>query len=262
MTEIILGFAVVGAIGLVAGILLSISSKAFYVEVDERVSKIRECLPGANCGACGFAGCDEYAKALVENNAKTNLCTPGADAVAAQICGILGVEATDVIEMKAVVHCNGNCEATSKDFDYKGIPTCSAASMVFGGPNACKYGCLGCGDCANVCPVNAICIKDGIAHIDSRVCIGCGLCAKTCPKDIISMVPQMATVEVLCSSKDKGAVARKKCKNACIGCKKCELNCPAQAIKVENNIAVIDYTKCTDCGLCVENCPTKCIKKA
>lgn len=261
MTDILIGFAIVGGIGLVAGILLALASKFLHVEVDETVSQIRECLPGANCGACGYTGCDEYAKALVESSEKTNLCIPGADVTAQKICEVLGVEATDVVEMKAVIHCNGNCDATSKEFDYNGINSCSAASMVYGGPNACKYGCLGCGDCVKVCPVDAICISDGIAHIDPRVCIGCGLCAKTCPKGIIEIVPQTSCITVLCSSKDKGAVARKKCKNACIGCKKCELNCPAGAIKVENNLAVIDYTKCTDCGLCADNCPTKCIKK-
>ena len=100
----------------------------------------------------------------------------------------------------------------------------------------------------------------GKLTFDKDVCIGCGLCAETCPKKIISLMPQVSTTAVMCSSEDKGAVARKACTNACIGCKKCELNCPHDAIKVENNLAKIDYSKCTGCGKCVEVCPTHCIK--
>ena len=131
--------------------------------------------------------------------------------------------------------------------------------MLYGGPDACTYGCMGYGDCAAVCPVNAICIKDGIAHVDSSVCVGCGLCVETCPKSIITLVPQEARTVVMCNSKAKGAEARKACKNACIACRKCEKTCPCGAITVKDNLARIDYDKCTGCGLCVEVCPTGCI---
>ena len=122
-------------------------------------------------------------------------------------------------------------------------------------------GCIGCGDCAKVCVSHAICMENGIARVDTRRCVGCGLCAKECPKKIISMIPQEAATAVYCNSKDKGADARKACKNACIGCKKCEKTCPEHAISVINNCAVIDYTKCPGCGLCAECCPTACLKK-
>ncbi len=131
--------------------------------------------------------------------------------------------------------------------------------MVYGGPGKCIYGCLGCGDCAKSCPVHAICMEDGIAHVNKDICVGCGLCVKTCPKGIISLIPLTARVTVACSNKEKGAVAMKNCKNACIGCKKCEMVCPTKAAKVEDNISKIDYSLCTACGKCVEACPTKCI---
>lgn len=260
MYDILIALLVVAAIGLIAAVLLTLASHFLRVEEDARVAELRAELPGANCGACGYAGCDEYANALAEGGVKANLCIPGADATAEKLAAILGVAAEDVEEMVAVVHCNGTCEATSKKAAYSGVQSCRAAAMVYGGPDACNYGCLGCGDCAEICPVDAICMKDGIARIDRRTCIGCGLCAKTCPKGIISLVPAVATTAVLCSNEDKGAVARKLCTNACIGCKKCEKNCPENAITVQNNLAVIDYNKCSGCGACVEGCPTHCLK--
>ena len=259
MTSILIAFAVVTAVGLIAGVLLALASHFLSVSENETTQKVRECLPGINCGACGYNGCDEYAKAVAEDGEKTNLCVPGADSVAAEIAEVLGVEAQDVIEMMAFVGCNGHKDVTEKSNDYNGVNTCSAASMIYGGPNSCKYGCLGCGDCAVACPVDAICLKDGIAHINPEICIGCGMCVKKCPKNIIKLVPQTARIAVMCNNKEKGGAARKKCKNACIACKKCELNCPSGAIKVENNLATIDYSKCTNCGICVEVCPTRCI---
>ena len=249
----------VAAIGLIAGIILTVASHLMHVKEDEKAVKIRAELPGVNCGACGYTGCDDYAKAISEGKAKTNLCIPGADAVAKNIADILGVKSEDVIEMMAYVHCNGTCEVTEKKAIYDGTKTCKAESLVYAGPSSCRFGCLGCGDCASICPVNAICVKDGIARVNPNICIGCGLCVNECPKGIISLMPQVSRVAVMCSSEDKGAAARKVCKNACIACKKCELSCPDGAIKVENNLARIDYDKCTACGICIEVCPTKCI---
>lgn len=259
LTNVLIAFAVVTASGLILAILLALASHFLFVKEDEKAQKIREVLPSINCGACGYAGCDDYAKAIAKGE-KTNLCIPGGDSTSKQISEILGIEFVDVIEKASFVRCNGNLNDIEKPTVYDGIPTCKAASMIYGGPNACKYSCLGCGDCAAVCPVNAICVEDGIARVNREICIGCELCAKTCPKGIIEMSPETATVAVMCSSCDKGSVARKLCKNACIGCKKCENTCPHNAITVKNNLASIDYSKCTGCKKCVEVCPTKCIK--
>ena len=260
VVDILIALAVVGAVGLLAGILLALFSHFFSVPQDEREKAVRDALPGANCGACGYKGCDDYAAAVAEGRAAANLCIPGGADTASAIADIMGVEVEPPKSVAAFVHCNGNCEATSKKSEYDGVATCRAAANLYGGPNSCLYGCLGFGDCAKACPADAICVRDGIAHIDASLCLGCGLCSNVCPKHIISLIPREAGTAVMCSSHDKGAVARKLCKNAGIGCKKCEKTCPEGAIKIEGDLAVIDYSKCTSCGACAAVCPTGCLK--
>ena len=156
MHLIIIAVVIVSVIGLIAGLGLAVASKVMAVPVDEKAEEIQAALPGANCGACGYTGCDGYAKALLEPGTKTNLCVPGADAVAAQIAALLGVEAEDVVEKIAVVQCAGTCEATSVKADYRGIPSCAAAKLFYGGNGSCIFGCMGFGDCARACPKGAI----------------------------------------------------------------------------------------------------------
>lgn len=258
--DILTALLVVAGSALVLGVLLALVSRFFHVEEDKRVKEIRACLPGVNCGACGYKGCDDYAAAVAEETAKPNLCVPGAEDTARELGELLGIEVEAPEDKVAFVHCNGNCEATSKKAAYEGITSCKAASMIYGGPDACRFGCLGLGDCAAACPADAICLRDGIAHVDTSRCIGCGACVATCPKSIISLVPQEAKTVVMCNNKEKGADARKACKNACIACKKCEKTCPYGAITVIDNLARIDYEKCTGCGACAEACPTGCLK--
>lgn len=258
--DILIAFLVMLFIALIAGVLLSVFSHFFAVKENPLKKEIRACLPGINCGACGYKGCDDYADALTSGGVKPNLCIPGAQAVADQVAGIIGVEAEPFKDVVAFVACNGHCDATFPKAQYEGVQTCQAASMIYGGANSCRFGCLGFGDCAAACPSNAICMADGIARVNTSLCLGCGLCASTCPKHIISMLPQNTGTVVMCSSKQKGADARKACKNACIGCKKCEKTCPQGAIVVKNDLASIDYNKCTNCGTCVKECPTGCLK--
>lgn len=257
--EILIPILAVTIIGLICGVGLSVASSIMAVQEDERFPAIRECLPGANCGACGFTGCDGYAKALLEPGTKTNLCVPGAGPVAQKLSEVLGVEAEGVVEKKAVVHCGGSCQATSVEHDYRGIQSCAAAKLFFGGAGSCVFGCVGLGDCQKVCPHDAICLNKGIAAVDPRVCVGCGICANTCPQKIIELVPAVTPTIVRCSNHQKGASTRKVCPDGCIGCKKCEKLCEQGAIVVENNLAVIDYSKCTGCGKCVEGCTTGCL---
>lgn len=259
--EILIPILVLLATGVLCAVLLTLASVFFAVKENEKVAAVRECLPGANCGACGYSGCDSYAKALGNGETdKTNLCIPGGDAAAREIAGVLGVEVQDVVEMVAYVACNGNCPKEGRKYDYDGPSTCRAANMSFSGDRNCTFACLGYGDCVRVCPTNAISINErGVAEVNSIKCIGCGLCSRTCPDGIIKMVKDTTRVVVLCSNHQKGAEVRKVCLDGCIACGKCEKNCPTGAIKVVDNLATIDYELCIACGKCAEVCPTHCI---
>lgn len=261
MNAILIAVIPVAIIGILCAVMLVVASKVMAVKEDERFPAVRECLPGANCGACGFAGCDGYAKALCEDeNTPANLCVPGGASCAKELSEVLGVEFEEVAPKVAVVHCLGDCSVTEDRVDYRGMESCAAAEMVFGGKGKCGWGCLGLGDCAKACPQDAICINNGIAHIYSPDCIGCGICVKTCPNNLIALHDAQKVTVVACSNKDKGAVTRKACSNGCIGCKKCEKTCEYDAIKVIDNLAVIDYSKCTACGACIDVCTTGGIK--
>ena len=262
MNTIVFAIVSVSALGLICGSILAIASRFMYVKIDERITLLTNIMPGANCGACGYPGCSGYAAALVsEDNVKANLCAPGGAEVLKKISDILGIEAGGIVKKIAVVSCVGDCNARQKKMEYVGLQSCEAAKPVFGGEGACPYGCLGYGDCQTVCPVSAICIEDGLAHVKKDLCTGCGLCAKACPKNLISIEDSRNTVFVLCKNLEKGVVTRKKCSRGCIGCGRCARECPSKAITVTENLAVIDHEKCTSCGYCVEVCTTKCIRR-
>jgi len=262
MNPILIAAFAVAAIGVICAVMLTVASKVMHVPVDERVEQVREVLPGANCGACGFAGCDGYAAALCDGDTASNLCVPGGDPVSRRISGILGIAFQDVNEQVAAVRCGGGWGARKNKMEYDGLKSCAAAKMYFGGAGACPYGCIGFGDCANICPEGAICMEDGIARVNLDLCKGCGTCAKVCPNNLIWIHDDAIATLLICSSHDKGADVRRNCTAGCIGCRKCERECAEGAIEMQNNLAVIDYEKCTGCGRCAEVCTTQCMKIA
>ncbi len=259
--NILIPFLLLLAAGAVCALILTVATAKFGVQENQRMGELRDALPGANCGACGFSGCDAYAKALDGGQTdKINLCVPGGDGTAKELAAIMGTKAEDVVEMVAYVACNGSCRPEEKKYVYDGIKTCKAANTLWQGDNFCNFACLGYGDCLKVCPRDAICIGEaGIASIDPRKCIGCGLCAKECPNNIIHIVKDTTRVVVTCNNHYKGAQVRLYCKNGCIACGKCEKNCPTGAITVVDNLATIDYDKCISCGKCHDVCPVGCI---
>lgn len=261
MNSIALAIIIVTTIGIIGAIVLVTASIVMFVPVDERIEKISEILPGANCGGCGCAGCGDYAKTIVEDGNGLTKCAPGGPDLVGKLAAIMGAEAGDVVVMKAVVGCSGTCEKTQKRFEFEGeLKSCLSVKSLYGGDGNCVAGCLGYGDCVASCGFDAIFIVDGIAKVDREKCVGCGACSTACPNSIISIIPDHKRKPIVgCLNEEKGAITGKQCTAGCIGCTKCVKACPKDAIVMKNSVAVIDQEKCVGCQLCIKECPKKVI---
>lgn len=251
-----------GGLGLIFGGLLAFASKKFAVEVDPKVEEVRGVLPGANCGACGFAGCSDFSAAVAAGEADVAGCIPGGAGTAAQIADILGLpKPPEGVRYVAQVNCVGFGDLAADSFIYDGVPTCAAAVNFFEGFKSCKYGCLGLGTCAAVCPFDAITMVNGKPVVDPELCKGCGKCKDECPRGVISIVSYNSQAyAVLCNSKDRGKQTRAFCEVGCIGCGACAKACEEEAVTMDKGkLATIDPEKCTACGNCVEKCKRNCI---
>lgn len=267
--DILIAIALLGGLALVFGLVLAAASKAFYVEVDPRLEKLNECLPGANCGGCGYAGCGGYAEAVLKGEAPIGMCASGGTDCAMAMGEIMGIKAEAVTRKVALVKCSGyrtydeegkQTHGAKLKGNYEGFKDCLAASKVAGrGHLVCKYGCLGFGSCTKVCKYDAIHVVDGVAKVDQEKCVGCMSCANACPRNLIVPVEYGQHVVIACASNAKGAVTVRGCSQGCVGCGLCKKICPNDAITVENNLATIDYSKCNGCGICATVCPKKLI---
>ena len=257
--DIIVPALILGGMGLIFGLMLAFASKKFKIEKDERIEQVREALPGANCGACGFAGCDAFAEAVVKGEASVNGCPVGKAPVAKKIGEIMGTEPEEGDDKVAFVRCQGALGGIKAKAKYSGVNNCQAATDVAGGDLACRFACLGKGDCEVACPFDAIHVVNNLATVDREKCVGCGICAKACPRGVIDIISSKSPVGVACRNTDSGKDVRAICMRGCIACKLCEKKCEYDAIHVTNGVSVVDYDKCVGCGVCVENCPTKAI---
>lgn len=261
MLEILIPFLILAVMGILLGVGIGFVAKKFAVPQDPKFPLVRDALPGANCGGCGYAGCDAYAKAVIAGEAPINACSVGGAAAAEKLAEVMGVEVQIAEKEVAYVQCSGECGVANQKMRYDGVASCLEASMVPGqGPKSCTYGCLGFGTCVSVCKFNAIHIENGIAKVDEDKCVGCGACVSVCPKNIIRLVHQKQRVRVQCSGQDRGKEVRELCAAGCIGCTLCVRQCETGAIAMAGNVARIDTAKCTQCGKCVEKCPAKVIK--
>lgn len=250
---------IISALAIIFAILILIVTKVFNIQEDEKVLKIIENLPGANCGGCGHSGCSGYAKCLADGTAKLSECKVTTNEAKAIIAKIANIEYEADTPTVCIVKCSGGVNSANK-FAYVGNPGCVNQKIIQGGRKICATACLGGGSCVGVCPVGAIKLVDEVAVIDKTLCISCGACMNICPQHCIERIPANAPVAVVCSTHCRGKETTSFCKVGCIGCGICAKNCPSGAITMVNNLPVFDYNKCTGCLVCVAKCPKKIIK--
>ncbi len=245
----------------VFGFVLGFFSKAFKVKEDPRLQKLVDILPGANCGACGLSGCQVFAENILSGKAQIDGCRAGGEELIKQISDTLGVKAEGNFEKRiAIALCHGGKNEANISCNLEGAPTCQSIKNLKLSPWVCEYTCLGKGDCAVICPFDAIVMnEDQLPEIDPKLCVGCGICVDQCPQKILELFPAKTGVLCFCKNPDKGSIVRKACKVGCIVCHICEKKCPENAIRIVNNLPVVDTEKCTVCGICVSVCPTKAI---
>ncbi len=247
-------------LGFVAAALLAISSRVLHVEEDPRIEVVNEALPGANCGGCGYAGCEGYAAAVVHNpEVPPNLCCAGGPDVSTNVAELTGKAMGDAEPMVAFRRCTKVEGNVATKFDYHGFQSCRAAAYVQDGPDACRFSCLGFGDCVEACPFDAMWIEERLVHIDPDKCTSCGTCIRTCPNAILELVPLRARVMIFCSTQDKAKAVMDVCKAGCINCGMCIKKCPADAISTQDGRIHIDHKTCLAYGpACEEICVAKC----
>jgi len=260
--EILIPIITLSGLGLLFGLGLAVASKKFCVHVDPRQEQVLDKLPGANCGACGQAGCMGFSEALIKGSCSVDRCPVMKQEDKKDVAGILGVELKETVRLVAVLHCNGGKKVKDR-FRYQGLKDCVAANQLQGGQKACVWGCLSFGSCVKVCPFGAITMSEetGLPIIDEAKCTACGNCVKICPKKLFKLVDIKKPVYIACSSHDKGKAVMDVCKVGCIACGKCERECPSGLFKVKDNLAQIDYNNYVACDDCVKVCPTKTIIK-
>ncbi len=266
---IILAAGLMLVLAIVMTFVLGWANEAFHVEIDPRIERVNEALPGANCGGCGYVGCGEYAEAVVLGGGKValNLCPVGGAAVASDIAEILGMTIEESFPYRPVVHCAACKTDRLGKHEYRGEKTCATVNLV-AGVQGCIYGCLAYGDCVKACKFDAIHLIDGKITVDYEKCVGCGACEKACPRKVISMVPfkaeEMYVLE--CSNQDFGKDVKAVCKVGCIGCKACS-RISEGLVEMKGNLPKIDYSKYEPkeatalMEAALEKCPAKSIKK-
>lgn len=265
METIIFTIIVALVIGFLLGLLLGLFKKIFSVEVDPKITEIREVLSGANCGGCGYAGCDAFAAAVAGGEAQTNGCVAGGTSCAQKIAEIMGVSQSDSEPKVIFLACKGTKDCAKDRGIYNGVKTCAAAQLSANGTKACSFGCIGFGDCVKECPFDALSLgENGIPVVDYSKCVGCGKCAKTCPKKLFYLVNKnlRGSIAVCSNHSDNKPQIKKDCSVGCFKCGLCVRKCPEQCIDLTSGIPQIDYSKCTSCGECIKDCPDKVLTLA
>ena len=261
---VLLSVGLLVCMGILLALGIGITARVFEVKQDPRIELVADALPGANCGGCGFAGCNDFAKAIVAGKITADKCPVATADGTAKVAEILGITIDqNAVKDVAVVLCGGDNKKAKIDVAYNGINDCKSAVLVASGGKGCKYGCLGLGTCAGACPFDAIEITDdGLAVVHPELCVGCGKCVGACPKNLIKLVPETVKIHVFCSSPEKGPAKMKVCKVSCIGCRKCVKNAEKDQIQMKGFLAQVNYEFPPPPELAdASGCPTKCLRR-
>ena len=258
------------SIGLFAAVILYIASVKFKVYEDPLIDEVEAVLPATNCGGCGYPGCRPFAVATTKaKNLDDLYCTVGGMEVMEDVAEIVGLTPVEHEKVIAVLRCAGSNQARAKSTEYDGALNCTLAASIYSGESDCQYGCLGMGECVDVCDFEALHMDEvtGLPVVNENNCTACNACVEVCPKDLFELRPhgvgkKHLRIYVACMNEEKGGIAKKACDVACIGCNKCVKVCEDDAIVVENFLAYIDFEKCTNCRKCVYECPTDSILDA
>ena len=263
MKEIVISSIGLGLIGFLFAVILSIADKKLAVKKDPVLEKILKILPGVNCGACGFSSCEAFAQNILEKKSLFKGCLAGGKEVNEKLCNLLGLESPHTTKKKVIVKCS-QTEPKRFSAEYRGVKSCALADLTQT-DLACKYGCLGFGDCEKVCKFGAIKIEKGLPVINYEKCVGCGECVKACPRNVLEIVEikNDKLYWVGCNNPETAMQVKKVCDVGCIGCGLCTKVIPESPFYLEEALAKICYKKIEDknLDLALQKCPTKVIKK-
>lgn len=253
-------------LGLAAATVLAVASQVFHVEEDPRVEAVVDALPGANCGGCGYAGCEGYAIAVVNDaGIAANLCVAGGAEISIAVGELTGKVVAAAEPLLSFRRCDKVAGNVALRYEYQGMPSCAAATLLASGADLCSWSCLGYGDCAQMCPFDAMTVVDKMVQVNPRKCTGCGLCVKVCPRNSLELIPTRARVAVFCATKDKLRAVMEICDTGCINCGKCIKSCPAQAVSNIDGRIEVNQKKCLaygpDCAeACIDACPRNILR--
>lgn len=258
---IVLAGGFMAALGGLLAWLLALASKRLYVWEDPRIEQVAELLPQANCGACGTAGCRNFAESVVAGEIEPSKCTVNPPDMNAYIAKMLGVDLGQTEKRVARLACAGGTHVARNRARYLGLDTCRAAATVGGGGKDCAWGCLGLGDCESVCDFDAIHMDQwGLPVVDAAKCTACGDCVEVCPKALFSLQPIARKLWVACKNRADGDIAEAQCDVACTACGKFVADSAPGLMKLDGNLAVIDYEfNHLATPKSIERCPTGAI---
>lgn len=225
------------------------------------VHRLRQRLPGIDCGACGLPDCETYAQRLLSDSPPPRPCFPlrNDPRMSSIEADFKPFPAFPPLRVARIA-----CQATARDCEFlaepQGFHDCHSVHHGYSDLRACRDACYMRGSCAIVCPNDAIETAGETLFVREELCTGCGLCTAECPQELISLNDPECRFFVACNNHESGARVHQFCQTGCLGCDVCSRVCPVKAIRRDDNLAEVLADPCVNCGLCALKCPTDAIR--